>query len=92
MSKKSQYVCLSLERWLFCCRWDDQSTANTEGTGRKKGSQTWFAPIFLLYDAVHTNLLAVPKLLEMRNTNPKWFWISSPVSQNFISLRNFHIN
>lgn len=72
MSKKSQYVCLSLERWLFCFRCgDDQSTADTEGKGRKKGRQIWFTPIFLLYDAVHTDLLPVPKLLEVRNTNPK---------------------
>lgn len=71
MSKKSQYVCLSLERWLFCFRWDDdQSTADTEGKDRKKGSQIWFALLFLLYDAVHTDLLTVPKLLEVRNTNP----------------------
>lgn len=35
-----------------------------------KRSQIWFAPIFLLYDAVHTDLLAVPKRLEVRNTNP----------------------
>lgn len=48
---------------------DDQSTADTEGKGRKKGSQIWFALIFLLCDAVHTDLLAVPKLIEVRNTN-----------------------
>lgn len=67
MSKKPQYVCLSLERWLFCFRWDDdQSSADTERKGRKKRSQIWFAPFFLLYDAVHTDLLAVPKLLEVQ--------------------------
>lgn len=50
-----------------------------------------FAPIFLLYNAVHTDLLAVPKLLEVRNTNLLWFWINSPISQNLMSLHNFCI-
>lgn len=46
--------------------------------GRKKENQIWFAPIFILYDAILADQksggLADPKMLEIRNTNlkPKW--------------------